>query len=253
MEDIRIALLQILPEPALQKNLDKGIEYCKKAKAADRQTGRNGSGITHELHLAYCSRQPSCCTVSGERDRATTRYDPDPNRGLQGGSMPIETRLKNFTIRPATEADVGLILQFIRELADYEKLLHEVVASEAVLRQSLFGERSAAEVILGYWGDQPVAFALFFQNFSTFLGRPGLYLEDLYVKPDRRGQGIGRIMLAYLARLAVERQCGRFEWWVLDWNESAIKFYRSIGAVPMDEWTVQRVCGPALEKLVGKF
>lgn len=167
--------------------------------------------------------------------------------------MNIKTKLDKFTIRDATEADVGLILSFIKELAEYEKLLHEVVATEETLRESLFGSRQVAEVIIGEWAERPVAFALFFHNFSTFLGRPGIYLEDLYVKPEMRGKGIGKIMLAYLARLAEERNCGRLEWWVLDWNEPAIKFYRAIGAEPMDEWTVQRVAGKALKKLAAEF
>lgn len=155
----------------------------------------------------------------------------------------------SFRIVQATESDVPLILSFIRELATYEQLLHEVVATEEALRQNLFGERRAAEVIIGYYDQEPVAFALFFHNFSTFLGKPGIYLEDLYVKPDMRGRGLGKAMLEHLAALAVERDCGRLEWWVLDWNESAIRFYRSLGALPMDEWTVFRVTGEALIRL----
>ena len=152
-------------------------------------------------------------------------------------------------IRVATENDVPLILSFIRELAKYEKLSHEVVATEDVLRDSLFGERTGAEVVIGYEDGTPAGFAIFFHNFSTFLGRPGLYLEDLYVKPERRGRGLGRALLVHLAKLARERGCGRMEWSVLDWNEPAIKLYKGIGATPMDEWTVYRVTGEALEDL----
>lgn len=167
--------------------------------------------------------------------------------------MRIQTNLDKFTIREAVEDDVALILSFIRELAEYERLLDEVVATEDGLRESLFGERRMADVVIGEWQRDPVAFALYFHNFSTFLGRPGLYLEDLYVKPEMRGMGIGKIMLSYLAHVAKERGCGRLEWWVLDWNEPAIRFYRSIGAVAMDEWTVQRLTGMALERLAGEF
>ena len=152
-------------------------------------------------------------------------------------------------LRVATERDVPLILSFIRELAEYERLSHEVVATEEVLRASLFGERPAAEVMIGDYGGEPAGFALFFHNFSTFLGRPGIHLEDLYVTPGLRGRGVGRAMLAYLARLAKERGCGRLEWSVLDWNEPAIKLYKSIGAIPMDDWTTYRVTGEALEGL----
>jgi GNAT superfamily N-acetyltransferase len=167
--------------------------------------------------------------------------------------MKIKTKLEEFTIRVASEADVSLILSFVKELAEYEKLLDEVVATEDMLRESLFGSRPVAEVLIGEWNGSPVAFAVFFHNFSTFLGRSGLYLEDLYVKPEMRGKGIGKILLSYLAHLASERKCGRLEWWVLDWNEPAIKFYRSLGAVPMNEWTVQRVTGEALEQLAEQF
>ena len=152
-------------------------------------------------------------------------------------------------MRVATEDDVPLILSFIRELAEYEKLSHEVVATEDVLRGSLFGERTGAEVVICSLSGTPAGFALFFHNFSTFLGRPGLYLEDLYVKPEMRGRGLGRALLVHLAKLARERGCGRMEWSVLDWNEPAIKLYKGIGAVPMDEWTVYRVTGEALENL----
>jgi GNAT superfamily N-acetyltransferase len=152
-------------------------------------------------------------------------------------------------IRPASEADVPLILRFIRELAEYERLLHEVVATEETLRATLFGPRPAAEVVIAEGDGEPLGFALFFHNYSTFLAQPGLYLEDLYVRPEARGRGTGRALLAHLARLARERGCGRLEWWVLDWNESAIRFYRSLGARPMNEWTVFRLTGPDLSRL----
>jgi GNAT superfamily N-acetyltransferase len=152
-------------------------------------------------------------------------------------------------IREATEEDVPLILSLIRELAEYEKLSDEVVATEDGLRDSMFGERRYAEVFIAEHDGAPAGFALFFHNFSTFLGKPGLYLEDLYVKPAFRGAGIGKKLLVRLASLAVGRGCGRLEWWVLDWNEPAIGFYRSVGAEPMDDWTVYRVSGSALEDL----
>ena len=166
--------------------------------------------------------------------------------------MEINTYKKDFTIRFAGEEDIGLILNFIKELADYEKLLHEVVASEEILMESLF-VRKAAEVIIGEYKGEPIGFALFFHNFSTFLGRPGLYLEDLYIRPDMRGNGYGKLLLAFLAKLAKERNCGRFEWWCIDWNEPSINFYKSIGAIPMDEWTVYRVAGKALDDLADEF
>jgi GNAT superfamily N-acetyltransferase len=157
--------------------------------------------------------------------------------------------LDSFKIRTATEADAALILSFIQGLAEYERLLHEVVATEDSLRESLFGTHRTAEVLIGEWQQRPVSFALFFHNYSTFLGQAGIYLEDLYVLPDMRGQGIGKHMLAHLAQLACARKCGRMEWSVLDWNEPAIRFYRSIGAVLMDEWTVHRLTGNALVQL----
>jgi len=152
-------------------------------------------------------------------------------------------------IRAATADDVPLILRFIRGLAEYERLADQVVATEDGLRETLFGARPYAEVVIAEDGGEPAGFALFFHNYSTFLGRPGIYLEDLYVLPELRGRGVGRALLAHLARLAVERGCGRLEWWVLDWNEDAIRFYRALGAEPMDDWTVFRVAGDALERL----
>lgn len=153
-------------------------------------------------------------------------------------------------IRLAANADVPLILRFIRELAEYERLLHEVVATEERLRETLFGARPAAEVVIAEDADgAALGFALFFHNYSTFLAQPGIYLEDLYVRPEARGRGAGRALLAHLARLARERGCGRLEWWVLDWNESAIRFYRSLGAQPMDDWTVFRLTGEELGRL----
>ncbi len=165
----------------------------------------------------------------------------------------MKTSIPDFVICEGVEEDVPLILAFIRELAEYENLSNQVVATEEVLRDSLFGDRKHAEVLLGYFQGEAVVFALFFHNFSTFLGQPGIYLEDLYVKPQMRGKGLGKSMLAYLAHLARKRKCGRFEWWVLDWNKSALKFYRSVGAVPMDEWTVQRLEGDALNELGNEF
>jgi GNAT superfamily N-acetyltransferase len=152
-------------------------------------------------------------------------------------------------IIPATERDVPLILTFIRKLADYEKLSTEMMATEEVLHQGLFGPRPAAEVVLAYLANQPVGFALYFHNFSTFVGRPGMYLEDLFVEPAHRGKGVGKALLIYVAKLAVERGCGRFEWAVLDWNTPAIDFYRSLGAVPLSDWTLYRLTGDALDRL----
>jgi GNAT superfamily N-acetyltransferase len=156
-----------------------------------------------------------------------------------------------ITIRPADEGDVGVILQFIRDLAKYEHLEHEVVATEGMLREALFGGRPYAEVVLACLNREPVGFALFFHNFSTFLGRAGIYLEDLYVRPEARGHGVGRCLLTWLAATAVSRGCGRLEWAVLDWNEPSIRFYRNLGAVALDDWTTYRVTGPALSQLAG--
>ena len=155
-------------------------------------------------------------------------------------------------IRSTTLADVPTILRFIRELAAYEREPDAVEATEASLSLALFGEHPAAEAVIAEDADTAVGFALFFHNFSTWTGRRGLYLEDLYVTPDARGQGAGRALLAHLARLALDRGCGRFEWLVLDWNTPAVEFYRKIGATPMEEWTIQRVTGDALVTLAGR-
>lgn len=157
-----------------------------------------------------------------------------------------------LTIRPATIDDVPLIRQLIAELADYEKLAHAVVAIDDDLRAQLFGARPAAEVLIGEVDGEPAGFALFFHNFSTFLGKRGLYLEDLFVRPAFRGAGLGRHLMAALARIALQRDCGRFEWSVLDWNQPAIDFYRRLGATGMDEWTVQRLEGAALHALAAR-
>jgi GNAT superfamily N-acetyltransferase len=157
----------------------------------------------------------------------------------------------SLAIRSASRADLPLIAELIRALADFEKLAGEVRFDEAVLGETLFGPRPYAEVLIGELDGEPMGFALFFHNFSTFEGRPGIYLEDLFVRPEARGRGLGKALLAELARLAVARDCARLEWWVLDWNAPAIGFYRSLGARPMDEWTVMRVDGPALATLAG--
>jgi GNAT superfamily N-acetyltransferase len=158
-----------------------------------------------------------------------------------------------FSIRKAEQADVSLILHFIMKLAEYEKLSHEVVATEADLERYLFGDEKVAEVLIGYEGELPVGFALFFHNFSTFLGKPGIYLEDLFILEEHRGKGYGTKLLVRLAALAIERTCGRLEWAVLDWNESSIEFYKSLGATMMDEWVVNRMSGESLVKLALKF
>lgn len=150
--------------------------------------------------------------------------------------------------RNAQRNDVGLILQFIRELADYEKMLSEVVADEATLEEWIF-DRQKVEVIFALEGEKEVGFALYFHNFSTFLGRAGIYLEDLYVKPEYHGKGYGKAILKKLSSIAVERGCGRLEWWCLDWNKPSIDFYRSLGAEPMDDWTVYRIAGETLTNL----
>ena len=154
-------------------------------------------------------------------------------------------------IRPAAPADLPLIARFIRDLAAYEKLAHEVRFDEAKLGEKLFGARPYAEVLIGEIGGEAQGFALFFHNFSTFEGRPGLYLEDLFVRPEARGSGLGKALLAHLAKLCVERDCARLEWSVLDWNAPSIGFYKGLGARMMDEWTVMRVDGAALASLAG--
>ncbi len=157
-----------------------------------------------------------------------------------------------ITIRPAVAHEVPLILQFIRDLAKYEHLEHQVVATEAMLSEVLFGPRPYAEVVFACLGGEPVGFALFFHNFSTFLGRPGIYLEDLFVRPEARGHGVGRRLLVWLAAETVTRNCGRLEWAVLDWNEPSIRFYRNMGAVLLKEWQIFRVTGPALSQLAAR-
>jgi GNAT superfamily N-acetyltransferase len=152
-------------------------------------------------------------------------------------------------VRAARVEDVPLVLAFIKELAEYERLAHTVVATEDSLRQNLFGPRPAAEVLLAEIGGEPAGFALFFTNFSTFVGRPGIYLEDLYVRPQFRGCGAGKTLLREVAKLAVERGCGRMEWSVLDWNQPSIEFYKRLGAVPLEEWTMYRLTGESLERL----
>jgi len=160
------------------------------------------------------------------------------------------TQVPGFIIRFAKESDVKLILQFIKGLGEYEKLSHEVVATEEKLHKTLF-QQKMAEVIIGEFDGNPVGFALFFHNYSTFLGQAGIYLEDLYILPEMRGKGFGKSMLKYLAKLAVERDCGRLEWACLDWNEPSICFYKGLGAKALEDWTVYRVTGETLVDLAG--
>lgn len=165
----------------------------------------------------------------------------------------IKTQIPGLFLQHATEKDVALILDLIKGIAEYEKLSHEVEASEELLLENLFGERRFAEVVIGYEEDKPVGFALFFHNFSTFTGRPGIYLEDLFVYEEYRGKGYGKVLLLYLAKLAQERNCGRLEWVVLDWNTPAIDFYNSLGAKQMSDWIITRVSGGDIERLAAKF
>ncbi|MCF4009968.1 GNAT family N-acetyltransferase [Rheinheimera sp. UJ63] len=161
--------------------------------------------------------------------------------------------INHSTIRIATEADCALILAFIQGLAEYEKMADQVVATTEKLQQSLFGEKRAAEVVIAEYQGQPAGFALFFHNYSTFLAQPGLYLEDLFVLPEYRGKGLGKLLLSYLAKLAVERGCGRFEWSVLDWNQPAIDFYQAQGASVMHDWRITRVAGAELQALAASY
>jgi len=160
--------------------------------------------------------------------------------------------MAHIKVVEAAESDVPVILAMIRGLAEYEKLLHMVTATEQQIRDTLFGAHPAAEVLLAWTEEECVGFALFFSNYSTFLAKPGLYLEDLFVKPHARGKGAGAALLAELARIAKRRGCGRVEWAVLDWNAPSIAFYRKLGAVPMDEWTTFRLTGDALDRLAGE-
>ena len=164
----------------------------------------------------------------------------------------MTTTKHEISVRAAVESDLPLILHLIESLAEYERLRDQCVATEASLRATLFGAHPAAEVLIATIENKSAGFALFFHNYSTFLAQPGIFLEDLFVKPEARGKGVGHALLSSLARITVERKCGRLEWNVLDWNELAISFYKRIGAVPMDEWTTFRMTGDALEKLANK-
>ena len=166
--------------------------------------------------------------------------------------MTLSTKIDDFFIRKAEIADVSLVLDFIKKLAAYERLSHEVVATEEQLAKYLFGEEQVAEVVIGYYQDVPVGFALYFYNFSTFLAKPGIYLEDLYVPPEHRGKGAGKALLIHIASIAIQNNCGRFEWSVLDWNTPSIEFYKALGAREMSDWHMYRVDGEALQKLADK-
>jgi GNAT superfamily N-acetyltransferase len=164
----------------------------------------------------------------------------------------MPSRHSPFNIRPARPNESALVLDLIRGLAEYEKLAHEVVATEQDIQSALFGKQPPAECLIADLSNAPIGFALFFHNFSTFAGKPGLYLEDLFIKPEYRGRGYGRKMLAHLANLAVQRGCGRFEWAVLDWNAPAIRFYESLGAKIKHEWKINRLSGDALKRLAAE-
>jgi GNAT superfamily N-acetyltransferase len=164
----------------------------------------------------------------------------------------IQTRIAGFTLRFAEEKDVPIIFGMIKELAQYEKLLDCLEATEELLRESLF-KRGVTETLIGEYKGKPVGYAIFFPNFSSFMGRLGIYIEDLYVKPELRGNGFGEALFTYIAKLAVERNCGRVEWSCLDWNKSSIAFYKKMGAVPMDEWTLYRLTGEDLAKTASEF
>ncbi len=187
--------------------------------------------------------------MRGARGRSRVAGEIHTSRTVIGGSGLRYSFRMTLAIRPAAPTDIPLILQLIRELAEYEKLLDRVVATEALLNEALFGNQRRAEVVIAMVDDAPAGMALFFHNFSTFAGRAGIYLEDLFVRPEFRSFGIGKALLIHLAKTAVDRQCARFEWAVLDWNESAIGFYKKLGAVAQDDWTGFRVEGAALDRL----
>jgi len=164
----------------------------------------------------------------------------------------IKTKNKDFTLRFAEEKDSQLVLEFIKKLADYEKRLNEVTASEADIRQSLFKDKYA-EAVIGEYKKVPVSFAIFFHNFSTFLGKPGIYIEDIFVDPEMRGKGFGSIIFNFFAKVALERKCGRVEWSVLTWNEPSIKFYEKLGATPKNEWMLYKLSGKSLSSLAREY
>jgi GNAT superfamily N-acetyltransferase len=168
-------------------------------------------------------------------------------------NKPFNTAIPGFEIRWAERKDIPLIKSLIYEIAEYEKLTHEVKTDERDLEKYIFGDQKIAEVLLGYYNDTPVGFALFFHNFSTFVGKPGIYLEDLFVREEYRGKGFGKALLTLLAKIAVERDCGRLEWSVLDWNKPALDFYNSLGAKVMDEWLINRVTGESLTRMAAMF
>ena len=216
---------------------------------------RCGCGVaSHRLSCRVNKRlRPKRPDAQGANEIAAAPSRPSGLPQPKDSHMQTQPRCTpGFMIRHAVAADVRLILDFIRKLAEYERLAQEVEVNEAGLRKLLFGERAFAEVIFGNSEGRAVAFALYYHNVSTFAGKPGLYLEDIFVNPEARGRGFGTAMMIYLAKLAVERGCGRFEWSVLDWNRNSIEFYKKLGAQPMDDWTVYRLAGAALGRLAAE-
>jgi GNAT superfamily N-acetyltransferase len=227
---------------------------CRHSRRVDSNKGATywlcGRSATDSRYPKYPRLPLRHCTGYEPAVTPASLLDSEEWGLLQRGVTSMNpTPAASITIRQATIDDVPLILSFIRGLADYEKLLDAVKATEEMLRETLFGARPAAEVLIAEDGGTPVGFALFFENYSTFLAQRGIYLEDLFVIPEARGRGVGRVLLQRLSALALERGCGRLEWAVLDWNAPAIGFYKRMGAVPMDDWTVNRLTGPALEKM----
>ena len=201
----------------------------------------------HRRALAAGAREASALAARDWGDEAAYSLDPDGHvLAFARESRPPVSPVSGVAIRPATPGDVPLVLQLIRELAEYERLADELVATEDGLREALFGARAVAEVVIAELDGAPVGYALFFRNFSTFLGRAGMYLEDIFVRPECRGRGIGAALLGHVAALAVERRCERLEWVVLGWNVSAIRFYENLGARPMSDWLIYRLDGDAL-------
>jgi GNAT superfamily N-acetyltransferase len=205
------------------------------------------------LYCYLCTQVIHICEIRVKNKARTCRNAFPAVDFLKNEGDMIRTKLSDITIRFAVPADSPLILEFIKALADYERMSDEVIATEETVKKTLFGEKAYAEVIFAELNGKAVGFALFFHNYSTFVSKPGLYLEDIYVYPEYRGMGIGKMMMLFLAKTAVDRHCGRFEWSCLKWNKPSLDFYASLGAETMDEWVTLRVSGENLRSLAGLF